>query len=60
MRLMRGDETGDGPDSAVYIIDTAAQVRAEIEEFDPQAVYGPSPQEMHPDHRAASRAVMAA
>ena len=33
---------------------------AEIEEFDPGLVYGPSPQELHPDHRATTRALVAA
>jgi LmbE family N-acetylglucosaminyl deacetylase/GT2 family glycosyltransferase len=32
----------------------------EVEEFQPELVYGPSPQELHPDHRAASRALVAA
>jgi LmbE family N-acetylglucosaminyl deacetylase/GT2 family glycosyltransferase len=31
-----------------------------IEEFDPELVYGPSPFEHHADHRAASRALLAA
>jgi len=35
-------------------------IRAEVEEFDPELVYAPSPQEMHPDHRATSHAVIAA
>jgi len=32
----------------------------ELEEFAPELVYGPSPQELHADHRAASRALFAA
>ncbi len=32
----------------------------EVEEFDPDLVYGPSPQELHPDHRATTRAMVAA
>ena len=35
-------------------------IRAQIEELDPELVYAPSPQEMHPDHRATSHAVIAA
>lgn len=38
----------------------AQLLRAELEEFEPELVYGPSPQEMHPDHRATSRALVAA
>ena len=38
----------------------AERLRAELEEFDPGLVYGPSPQEMHPDHRALARALVAA
>ncbi len=40
--------------------DLVAALRGEIDAFDPDLVYGPSPQEMHPDHRAASRALVAA
>ncbi|MEM7306547.1 MAG: PIG-L family deacetylase [Planctomycetota bacterium] len=36
------------------------RLRSEIAEFRPELIYGPSPQEMHPDHRAASRALCAA
>ena len=32
----------------------------QLEEFQPELVYGPSPQELHPDHPAASRALIAA
>ncbi|WP_419192255.1 PIG-L family deacetylase [Engelhardtia mirabilis] len=40
--------------------DLVARMSAELEAFEPELVYGPSPQEMHPDHRAASHALMAA
>ncbi len=40
--------------------DLVEVVRREVEDFDPDLVYGPSPQEMHPDHRATSRALVAA
>lgn len=40
--------------------DLVARLRAELDDFAPELVYGPSPQEMHPDHRATSRAVLAA
>ncbi len=36
------------------------RLRKEIEEFDPGLIYAPSPQELHPDHRAASRGLIAA
>ncbi len=36
------------------------QIERELEEFGPALVYGPSPQEMHPDHRATSRALIEA
>ena len=32
----------------------------ELDDYGPTLIYGPSPQEMHPDHRAAARALMAA
>ena len=35
-------------------------LRGELDEFGPELIYGPSPQEMHPDHRATSRALCAA
>jgi len=35
-------------------------LRAELAEFEPELVYGPSPQELHPDHRVTSRALIAA
>ncbi len=38
--------------------DLAARLAAELEDFAPELVYGPSPQEMHPDHRATSRALV--
>ncbi|MHC4261463.1 MAG: PIG-L family deacetylase, partial [Planctomycetota bacterium] len=37
-----------------------ARLREEVEEFGPTLVYGPSPQEMHSDHRAAAAALVAA
>ncbi len=40
--------------------DLVARLVQEIEDFDPDLVYGPSPQELHPDHRAAARALVAA
>ena len=40
--------------------DLVERLAAEIEDFDPELVYGPSPQEMHPDHRAAAAALVAA
>lgn len=36
------------------------RLAAELADFAPELVYGPSPQEQHPDHRAASRALLAA
>jgi len=40
--------------------DLGERLRAELEEFAPELVYAPSPQELHPDHRATSRAAFAA
>jgi LmbE family N-acetylglucosaminyl deacetylase/GT2 family glycosyltransferase len=40
--------------------DLHARIARELAEFEPELVYGPSPQELHPDHRAASRALIAA
>jgi len=40
--------------------DLTASLLRELEEFEPELVYGPSPQELHPDHRAASRALLSA
>jgi len=40
--------------------DLVGRLAAELEDYAPELVYGPSPQEMHPDHRAASRALFAA
>ncbi len=40
--------------------DLVARLRRELDEFAPELVYGPSPQELHADHRAASRALIAA
>jgi len=40
--------------------DLAARLFAEIEAFDPDLVYGPSAQELHPDHRATARGLVAA
>ncbi len=42
------------------VSDLEQKVLAELESFRPELVYAPSPQEMHPDHRAASRAVLGA
>lgn len=39
-------------------LELAERLQAEVEEFDPELVYAPSPQEMHSDHRAASRAAI--
>jgi LmbE family N-acetylglucosaminyl deacetylase/GT2 family glycosyltransferase len=36
------------------------RLRAELDDFEPGLVYGPSLEEMHPDHRAAARALVAA
>ncbi len=40
--------------------DLADLLERELVEFDPGLVYGPSPQELHPDHRALARALVAA
>lgn len=40
--------------------DLVDALRRELDDFQPELVYGPSPQEMHPDHRATSRALVAA
>ena len=49
------------PDGALAAqADLVARVLAECEEFEPELVYGPSPHEMHPNHRATSHAVLAA
>jgi LmbE family N-acetylglucosaminyl deacetylase/GT2 family glycosyltransferase len=40
--------------------DLVEVLRREIDDFRPELVYGPSPQEMHPDHRATSHALIAA
>jgi len=42
------------------VADLDARIARELEEFQPELVYGPSPQELHPDHRAAARALIAA
>ena len=36
------------------VADLQARLQAELDEFDPDLVYAPSPQEMHPDHRTTS------
>jgi len=36
------------------------RLRAELDDFAPELVYGPSLEEMHPDHRATARALVAA
>ena len=48
----------DGQLSAAEGLDQA--LIAELEDFDPGLVYGPSPQELHPDHRAAARGLISA
>jgi len=51
----------DGRLGAPDVLDAlVAKLREAIEEFDPGLVYGPSPQELHPDHRATTRALFAA
>jgi LmbE family N-acetylglucosaminyl deacetylase/GT2 family glycosyltransferase len=40
--------------------DLGERIARELEEFAPELVYGPSPQELHPDHRATARALIAA
>lgn len=42
------------------VTDLDARLARELEEFAPELVYGPSPQELHPDHRAVARALCAA
>ncbi|MFT5287951.1 MAG: LmbE family N-acetylglucosaminyl deacetylase/GT2 family glycosyltransferase [Planctomycetota bacterium] len=37
--------------------DLVERLVAEIEEFDPELIYGPSVQELHPDHRALAQAL---
>jgi LmbE family N-acetylglucosaminyl deacetylase/GT2 family glycosyltransferase len=51
-------ELGDG--SLGSVRDLHARIAREVEEFAPELVYGPAPTEQHPDHRAASRALIAA
>ncbi len=49
------------PDGALSTLeDLPAILRREVSEFEPELVVGPSPQELHPDHRATSRALVAA
>jgi LmbE family N-acetylglucosaminyl deacetylase/GT2 family glycosyltransferase len=36
------------------VADLQARLEAELDDFDPDLVYAPSPQEMHPDHRTTS------
>jgi GT2 family glycosyltransferase/LmbE family N-acetylglucosaminyl deacetylase len=49
------------PDGAVGETPELVQrLRAEVDEFDPDLVYGPSPLECHPDHRSTSHALVAA
>ena len=40
--------------------DLEDRLLAELDDFAPELLYAPSPQEMHPDHRAASHAVLGA
>jgi len=42
------------------VTDLDERVARELDEFQPELVYGPSPQELHPDHRATARALIAA
>jgi LmbE family N-acetylglucosaminyl deacetylase/GT2 family glycosyltransferase len=42
------------------VADLVERVRHEVEDFAPELVYAPSPQELHPDHRACARAVIGA
>ena len=42
------------------VADLAARLRAELDDFLPELVLAPSPAEQHPDHRATSRAAIAA
>ncbi len=42
------------------VADLHERIARELEEFQPELVYGPSPTELHADHRAASRALVAA
>jgi LmbE family N-acetylglucosaminyl deacetylase/GT2 family glycosyltransferase len=49
------------PDGALEVReDLIERLVAELDEFEPELVFGPSPAELHPDHRATSRALMAA
>lgn len=49
------------PDGGLsHVAELEARLAAELADFAPELVYGPSPQEQHPDHRAASRALLAA
>jgi LmbE family N-acetylglucosaminyl deacetylase/GT2 family glycosyltransferase len=42
------------------VADLPARLARELDAFAPELVYGPSPQELHPDHRAVARALVAA
>ncbi|TAJ07898.1 MAG: glycosyltransferase [Planctomycetota bacterium] len=42
------------------VADLAERLARELEEFAPEVVYGPAPEEFHPDHRALSHALVAA
>ena len=49
------------PDGAVGERGDLAQLLSrELDDFAPELVYGPSPQELHPDHRASARALLSA
>jgi len=49
------------PDGALSgVADLSARLARELEEFAPEVVYGPAPEEFHPDHRALSRALVEA
>ena len=46
------------PDGALgSTTEYATRLREEFDAFDPGVIYAPSPQELHPDHRATARAV---
>ena len=51
----------DLPDGGLQVTGELVEALArELEDYEPELVIGPSPGELHPDHRATSRALMAA
>jgi len=66
--IAAGEELGvtdhrflDLPDGGLGAVpDLVERLRAEVGDFAPELVYGPSPLECHPDHRATSHALVAA